>query len=85
MVERLGRRGRDVKAGGCRGPEATADVEVVDGGERVVDSRGAAFEDDLEVGAVVAHRPVAAVGAGERVRVEVGAGEPGQELRTFDV
>ena len=38
-----------------------ADVEVVDGGERVVDGRGAALEHGLEVGAVVAHGPVAAV------------------------
>ncbi len=58
-------------------------MEVVDGGERVVDGRGAALEHRLEVGAVVAHRPVAAVGVGERVRVEVGAGEPGQELADF--
>ena len=32
------------------------------------------------MGAVVAHGPVAAVGVGERVFVEVGAGEPGEEL-----
>jgi hypothetical protein len=33
------------------------DVEVVDRGERVVDRRGAAFEDGLEVGAVSSGSP----------------------------
>ena len=32
------------------------------------------------MGAVVAYGPVAAVGAGERVLVEVGVGEPGEVL-----
>jgi hypothetical protein len=40
---------------------------------------GAALEDRLER-AVVAHGPVAAVGAGERVTVEVRSGEPRQVL-----
>jgi hypothetical protein len=42
-----------------------------------------ALEDGLEVGAVVAHRPVPAIGARERVLVEVGAGEPRQVLADF--
>jgi hypothetical protein len=39
---------------------------------------GLALEDGLEVRAVVAHGPVAAAGAGERVMVEVRVGEPRQ-------
>jgi hypothetical protein len=50
LVKRAGRRGGDLDAGGVGGPEAAADVEVVDGGERVVDGRGAALEDRVEVG-----------------------------------
>ena len=80
MVERSGRRGGDLDSHGGRGPEAAPGVEVVDGGKRVVDGRRAAFEHGLQVGAVVAHGPVAAVGAGERILVEVGGGKPGQEL-----
>jgi hypothetical protein len=62
-----------------------ADVEVIDGGERVVDGRGAALQDGLEVGAVVTHGPVThgpvtAGRARERVLVEIGAGEPCQVL-----
>jgi Phage integrase, N-terminal SAM-like domain len=64
-----------------RAAEAAADVEVIDGGERVVDGRGAGLQDSLEVGAVVAHRPVPATR--ERVLVEVGAGEPRQVLADF--
>jgi hypothetical protein len=67
LVERARHGGRDLDAGGARGSEASADVEVVNGGERVAYGRGAALEKGLEVGAVVAHRPVAAVGARERV------------------
>jgi hypothetical protein len=83
MVERAGRGRRDLDASRARGPKAVPDVEVVDGGERVVDRGGAALEDGLEVGAVVAHRPVPAVDARERVLVEVGAGEPRQVLADF--
>ena len=82
-VERAGRGGRDLDAGGARGSEAAADVEVVDGGERVVDGRGAALEEGLEVRAVVAYRPVAAGGACERVLVEVRGGEPRKVLANF--
>jgi hypothetical protein len=67
LVERARRRHRDRDAGGAGGPEAATDVEVVDGGERVVDGRRAALQHGLQVGAVVAHGPVAAVGVGERV------------------
>jgi hypothetical protein len=82
-VERL-RRGRwDLEAGGACRSEAVTDVEVVDGGERVVDSRRAALQNGLQVGAVVAHRPVTAVRAGERVLVEVRGGEPRQVLPDF--
>ena len=83
LVERARRGGRDIDSGGACGSEAAADVEVVDRGERVVDGRGAALEDGLEVGAVVAHRPVAAGGACERVLVEVGGGEPRKVLADF--
>ena len=82
-VERAGRGGWDLDAGGARGSEAVPDVEVVDGGERVVDGRGAALENGLQMGAVVAYRPVAAVGAGERVLVEVRGREPRQVLTDF--
>jgi hypothetical protein len=36
VVERAGRGGRDLDAGGARGPEPAADVEVVDRGEGIV-------------------------------------------------
>jgi hypothetical protein len=80
LVKRARRRGGDLDAGGARGSEAAADVEVVDGRERIIDGRRAALQHGMEVGAVVAHCPVAAVGAGERILVEAGAGKPGQEL-----
>ena len=83
QAKRSWRGRRDLDSGGARGSKTAADVEVVDGGERVVDSRRAALECRLEVGAVVAHRPVATVGAGERVVVEVGTGEPRQVLADF--
>ncbi len=41
FVERSGRRDGGVDSRGGRRSEAAADVEVVDGGERVVDGRGA--------------------------------------------
>jgi len=44
-------RWRQLEPGGAGCSEVAADVEVVDRGERVVDRRGAAFEDGLEVGA----------------------------------
>jgi hypothetical protein len=83
MVERARRRDGGVDSRGGRRSEAAANVEVIDGGERVVDSRGAALQDGLEVGAVVAHRPVPAGSARERILVEVGAGEPRQVLADF--
>ena len=48
FVERARRRDGGVDSRGGRGSEAAADVEVIDGGERVVDGRGAALEDALE-------------------------------------
>jgi hypothetical protein len=83
VVERPGRGGRDLDASGARGPELATDVEVVDRGKRIVHGRGAALENGLEVGPVVAHSPVTAVGAGQRVLVEGGAGEPRQVLTDF--
>jgi hypothetical protein len=80
VVQRARCGGRDLDPSGARGPEAVTDVEVVDCGERVVDGRSAALEDGLEVGAVVTDGPVPAGGAGERVLVEVGIGEPRQVL-----
>jgi hypothetical protein len=73
-------RCRQVEPGGAGCSEVAADVEVGDRGERVVDRRGAAFEDGLEVGAVVAHSPVAAVAGVERVAVGLRRGEPGEVL-----
>ena len=80
VVERPGRGGGDLDANGARRSEPQADVEVVDGGERVVHGRRAALEHGLEVGAVVAHGPVPGVGAGERITIDLGRGEPGQVL-----
>jgi len=37
------------------------------------------------VGAVVAHRPVAGVGADERIAVEISDSQPGRYWRTFEV
>ncbi len=79
-VKRAGRGGGDLDASGAGGSQAQADVEVIDCGQRVVDGRGLAFEDRLQVGAVVAHPPVAGVGAGEWVAVEVSDSQPGQVL-----
>ena len=76
----VGRRAAISTCTAAAGPEAAPGVAVVDGGKRVVDGRRAAFEHGLQVDAVVAHGPVAAVGAGERNLVEVGGGKPGQEL-----
>ncbi len=42
--------------------------------------RGASLEHGLEVGSVVADRPVPAVSPGERVAVEIGVGELGEVL-----
>jgi hypothetical protein len=80
VVQSARRGGRDLDASGARRPEPATDVEVVDGGERVVDGRGAALENGLQVGPVVAHRPVPAGRACERVFVEVGIGEPREVL-----
>jgi hypothetical protein len=82
-VERARRGGRDLDAGGARRSETAPDVEVVDGGKRVVDGRRAAPENGLQMGAVVTHRPVAAVRASERALVEVRGGEPRQVLTDF--
>ncbi len=73
-----GARVGQVEPVGSRGAEAGAGIEVVDGGQGVVDGGVAALEHRGEVGAVVAYRPVAGVGAGERVAVDVGLGEPGE-------
>lgn len=83
VVERARCGGRDLDSGGACRPEPATDVEVVDRGKRVVDGRGATLENGLQVGAVVAHRPVAAVRASERVLVEVRGGEPRQVLTDF--
>jgi hypothetical protein len=44
LVERSRRSGGDLDADGAGRPEAVADVEVVDGGERIVHGRGAALQ-----------------------------------------
>jgi hypothetical protein len=79
-VECLGRDPRELGAGGVGGSEAAADVEVVDGGERVVDGRGLALEDGLQVRAVVADRPIARVPRSQRAAFGGGAGEPREVL-----
>ncbi len=80
MVDATRSRDGEFGAGGIGGSEAAADVEVVDGGECVVDGRGLALEDGLQVAAVVADRPVARVAGSERVAFGVGAGEPREVL-----
>ncbi len=80
FAERLGGGPRDLRAGCARRSESAAGVEVVDGGEGVVDRRGLALEDRLQVGAVVADRPVACSGRVQRLAVDVRDGQPGEKL-----
>ena len=79
-VQRLGGGPWELGARGVGGPEAAADVEVVDGGEGVVDGRGLALEDGLQMGAVVADRPITRVACSQRVAFGVGVGEPREVL-----
>ncbi len=80
VVERAGRGSGDLGALGVRRSEAATDVEVIDGGGRVVDGRGPALEHRLQVRAVVAHRPVPPLLAAERVAVQRGVRKPGEIL-----
>src|SRR6266516_5618655 len=70
----------EIGAGGVRGAQAAAGVEVVDRGQGVVDGARGAFGDGLQVGAVVAYGPVPRRRRGERVAVHRGAGEPREVL-----
>jgi hypothetical protein len=80
LVERTRCGHGDLDTGGAAGPKAPADVEVVDCGEGVVHGCRAALRHGLEVGAVVPHGPVPAVGGSERVSVHLGGAKPDQEL-----
>src|SRR4030095_16431350 len=57
LVQRPGRGVGQVDALGGGRAEAAAGVEVVDGGQGVVDRGGGALGDGEQVGAVVAHGP----------------------------
>jgi len=52
-AQRLRRGSRQLGPGGARGPQAAADVQVVDGRERVVDRRGLALEHGLQMAVVL--------------------------------
>jgi hypothetical protein len=80
FAEGAGRGGGDLDAGGAGGAEAAAGVEVIDRREGAVHRGRFALHYALEVVAVVAHGPVPAVGAAERVALDVGDGKPGQVL-----
>ncbi len=71
---------RDLDPAGVGRSEAAANMEVIDGGQGAIHRGRPTLQDGLEVGAVVAHGPVASVGAVERVSVGLGAVEPGQVL-----
>ena len=72
LVQRAGGRIGEVDALGGGGSEPTASVEVIDGGQGIVDGGGLALGDGEQMGAVVAHGPVADAGVGERVAVDIG-------------
>jgi hypothetical protein len=80
FAERAGSGGGDLDPRRPGRPEPATSVEVVDGGERIVDGRRFTLEGSLRVGVVVAHRQVPADGAVERVGVGRCVGEPGQVL-----
>ena len=83
VTERAGRGLGQFGPGGVGGSEATAGVEVIDGGQGVVDGGGLAFGHGEQVGAVVARGAVSRPLLGERVAAGVGGGEPDQELTDF--
>jgi hypothetical protein len=82
-----------VQGPGCRGggcgsfgggwAHPAADVEVVDGGEGVVDSAGGLRGDGEEVGAPGADCAVAGAGVGEGLPVDAGGVQPGEVLAGF--
>ena len=84
LVQGARRGGGQVDPVGVGRAEAAADVEVVDGGEGVVDGGGGTFVDGEQVGAPVADGPVPGRGVGEGVAVEVGVGEPARNPRTLE-
>jgi hypothetical protein len=80
VLSALGGILREFGARGPRGPEAAADVEIVDGSQRVVDRRGLALENGPQVAAVVADRPVARIPRIQRITGAVRVGESREEL-----
>ncbi len=78
LVEGSGGGVGDLDAGGGGWAEASAGVEVVHRGEGVVYGCRLGLGHGLEVGAVVAHGPVTAVGAVEGFTVDVCGCEPRQ-------